>query len=220
MAFLLHFLRDDDIFFDVGANIGSYTVLASKHVGCTTWAFEPSTKVYKYLMQNVELNDISAKVHAENIGLGAIEGSLYVTEGLDTVNHILHTEQANSHKVVIKPLDSFISEATTPILLKVDVEGYETNVIAGAHACLSSNELKAIIIELNGSGEKYGHRDADIHDNLIKYGFKACRYNGLTRKIIPADVIGTENTIYLRDIDFVQHRIETAEKVKLKGVEF
>ncbi|TAF74508.1 MAG: hypothetical protein EAZ53_08995 [Bacteroidetes bacterium] len=41
MAFLLHFLRSEDVFFDIGANVGSYTVLASAQIGAYTFCFEP-----------------------------------------------------------------------------------------------------------------------------------------------------------------------------------
>ncbi|RYZ16335.1 MAG: FkbM family methyltransferase, partial [Sphingobacteriales bacterium] len=41
MAFLLHFLRPADRFMDIGANVGTYTVLASAHVGCQSLSFEP-----------------------------------------------------------------------------------------------------------------------------------------------------------------------------------
>ena len=46
MAFLLHFLRANDQFIDVGANIGAYSILAASQIGCKTIAFEPSGKNY------------------------------------------------------------------------------------------------------------------------------------------------------------------------------
>ena len=41
MAFVLHFLRQGDIFLDVGANIGSYSILAGSEIGCSVYSFEP-----------------------------------------------------------------------------------------------------------------------------------------------------------------------------------
>jgi len=64
MAFLLHCLRSEDIFIDVGANVGSYTVLASAAVGAKTIAFEPIESEYNGLMANIELNGIAHLVDA------------------------------------------------------------------------------------------------------------------------------------------------------------
>src|SRR5262249_8696404 len=49
MMFLLHFLRRGDLFFDIGANVGTYTVLASGVCGAKTWAFEPDKDALKAL---------------------------------------------------------------------------------------------------------------------------------------------------------------------------
>ncbi len=55
--------------------------------------------------------------------------------------------------------------------LKIDVEGFEYNVIEGASAVLSNNNVSAIIIELNGSGEELGHSNEDIHKNYLALDF-------------------------------------------------
>src|SRR5215212_3903441 len=53
MGFLLHFLRPGDLFFDIGANIGSYTILASAVVGASTVSFEPVPSTFRNLQKNV-----------------------------------------------------------------------------------------------------------------------------------------------------------------------
>src|SRR5207244_1161396 len=80
MDFLLHFLRSEDTFIDVGANVGSYTVLASAVVGAKTIAFEPMESEYKGLMANIELNGIAHLVDARNIAVGARQGSVTFTK--------------------------------------------------------------------------------------------------------------------------------------------
>jgi hypothetical protein len=62
MAFVLHFLRASDLFADVGANIGSYTVLASGVVGCRTVAFEPDPATAAVLERNISLNKIAERL--------------------------------------------------------------------------------------------------------------------------------------------------------------
>ena len=62
MAFVLHFLRAGDLFADVGANVGSYTILASGVVGCRTVAFEPDPVTAAALERNINLNKIAERV--------------------------------------------------------------------------------------------------------------------------------------------------------------
>ena len=89
MAFALHFLREDDLFVDIGANVGSYSILASGAVGARTISVEPVPFAYHRLLDNVYLNNIANKVTALNIALGQEAGVLNLTSGLDTVNHVV-----------------------------------------------------------------------------------------------------------------------------------
>ena len=66
MALLLHFLRPGDLFLDVGANIGSYTILASGVVRATSWAFEPDPQTSRYLRRNVAINGLCVDLVAQN----------------------------------------------------------------------------------------------------------------------------------------------------------
>jgi predicted RNA methylase len=58
MALLLHFLRPCDVFVDIGANVGAYSVLASGVVGAKTFAFEPVPQTFACLRDNVRMNDL------------------------------------------------------------------------------------------------------------------------------------------------------------------
>ena len=61
MAFLMHLLDADDAFVDVGANRGSYSLLAAGVSGAETWAFEPNPEAYLGLMRNVRLNRLEGQ---------------------------------------------------------------------------------------------------------------------------------------------------------------
>src|ERR1700744_5278945 len=89
MAFLLHFLREDDLFVDVGANIGSYTMRASAEIGARTIALEPVPETFKNLVNNIQLNGITDRVKALNIGAGSIKSTLKFTSSFDTGNHVV-----------------------------------------------------------------------------------------------------------------------------------
>ena len=88
MCFVAHFLRPGDLFADVGANVGAYTVLASGVAGARAVSFEPSPGTFQYLAQNVKLNDLTEKVTALNAALGRQEGKLRLTENLGTENYV------------------------------------------------------------------------------------------------------------------------------------
>src|SRR5690606_29639488 len=106
MAFLLHFLREEDTFVDIEANVGSYTLLASAHVGAQSLSFEPLPKTFKFLNQNVELNELSKKVRTYNMALADKVGKLSFTSELDTMNHIATESDKNVIEVEVSTLDT------------------------------------------------------------------------------------------------------------------
>lgn len=220
MAFLLHFLREGDQFVDVGANIGSYTVLASGEVGAKTIAIEPIPAAFKHLSSNVALNELSSKVRLLNMGLGSKREILHFTQHLDTTNHVAKDQTENTLAVEVKAFDEAV-EITQNTLVKIDVEGFETEVLKGMTASLKNPDLRAIIIELNGSGKKYGYEDAAIHQQLLDAGFQAYFYFPFERELQPREVYSEErNTIYLKDLSFAARRVQSAKKIQIHGQEF
>lgn len=220
MSFLLHFLRKEDTFLDIGANIGSYTLLASGHVGAQSISFEPFPKTFKVLKQNIELNELSTKVTAYNMALADKVGTLAFTSGLDTMNHIATSNEQNVIEVQVSTLDTILTEAQVPTLIKIDVEGFETAVIQGAKKTLQNENIKAVIIELNGSGERYGYNEGDIHNELVRKGFLPYQYLPFKRELIKLKSWGRANTIYIRDWYFVLERIKDAQKLKIHNIRF
>lgn len=216
MGFLLHFLRPDDSFVDAGSNIGSYTILAGKAIGATCYSFEPVPETYVWLSRNIGVNLISNRAFPFNMGLAASKSKLLFSKGLDTVNHVIQSPLLDKEKYVqvdVDALDNVVEHS--PTLMKIDVEGFEQEVLAGSQRHLNSDTLKAIIIELNGSGERYGYKDENIHTSLIELGFQPFDYSPFQRLLIPLETFGTHNTIYLRDIDFAKTRVAEAPKFKL-----
>lgn len=214
MGFLLHFLTSDDLFIDIGANIGAYTILASAEIKSKSISIEPIPNTFKTFAKNILINQLQDKVTALNIGLGSSEGVLKFTKSLDTVNHVATEGEKDTVDIKVHTLDSIVSEQH-PSLIKIDVEGFETEVLNGAENTLANKDLKAIIIELNGSGDRYGYDENKIHQKLIKFGFKPFSYNPKLRKLKQISTFGSHNTIYIRDEQFVKDRIESSRKVKI-----
>lgn len=219
MGFLLHFLRSNDLFFDIGANVGSYMVIASAHVGASTFAFEPVPSTFRALEKNIAVNGISSLVKAFNMGVGSQKGTLLFTASFDTVNHVIPGFQRevskNGIEVNVISIDELVNGNEVPLMIKIDVEGFETEVIRGMPSTLANEKLKAIIIELNGSGGRYGYEETDIHKELRKAGFAPYEYDPFMRKLKVLDTYGHFNTLYLRDLNFINERVLQGDKISL-----
>jgi FkbM family methyltransferase len=170
------------------------------------------------LKENIRINNLAKKVTALNIGIGAKQGILSFTQNFDTVNHVIidkldkeNGRETSLVQVPVETLDHLLVDKKAPLLLKIDVEGFEQEVINGAAGVLGDKNLKAIIIELNGCGLRYGFEDINIHEQLKSYGFVSYLYNPFKRELQIAEGFGKFNTIYLRDMDLVQKRLKTAE---------
>jgi hypothetical protein len=89
MSFVLHFLKKNDVFVDIGANVGTYTVLAAAVVGAKTLSIEPIPTTFSHLVDNINLNNIHDIVETYNIGVGRKNEILKFTTALDTTNHVI-----------------------------------------------------------------------------------------------------------------------------------
>ncbi|WP_077381240.1 FkbM family methyltransferase [Mesorhizobium prunaredense] len=224
MAFLLHFLRSGDVFYDVGANVGSYTLLASAAAGAKTICFEPIPSTFAKLIANVRVNNAEGLVNAQNIGVGNRDETKYFTSNLDTVNRVaLDTDSSDAGRLEVKvrTLDSF-SATTPPTLIKIDVEGFETEVLDGARQTLSHPELRGMIVELNEGGKTFGHDNADIEAFIRERGFAPYSYDPFTRKLTPyiearAQDAVADNKLFLRDVNFVSERVSQAAAISVVG---
>jgi FkbM family methyltransferase len=216
MGFLLHFLRKEDVFIDVGSNVGSYTILSSAEIGAKTISIEPVPSTFDFLAKNISLNNISGLVDTHNIALGGRNGSIRFTTTQDTVNHVAINNEKDLIEVQVNTLDSVIKEIN-PCLIKIDVEGYESEVLKGADITLKNPSLMALIVELNGSGKRYGFDDNDTHQKLINNGFNPYKYDPFSRSLFSVEVSHNQNMIYIRDVDFALRRVRTARKIKINN---
>lgn len=223
MGFLLHYLRADDVFVDVGANVGSYTVLAGAAVGARCFAFEPVPETFARLVDNARLNHLDDRARCVNVGVGAEDGELWFSGDLDTVNHVLAAGETSAQAVKVKvaSLDSLLG-GESPALIKIDVEGFETPVLDGAQAVLKRPSLHAVIMELNGSGTRYGFDEQKIVVRMAEYGFGTYSYNPFGRALfnLHGKNLDSGNTLFIRDEASVLARLRAAPRVKILGASF
>lgn len=219
MSFLLHFLRKDDVFLDVGANSGAYSILAGTVCRAKVLAFEPIPSTYSRLVANLDLNGLFPRCVTRNIGLGSSESILYMTENLDTMNQVtLEHEHSKSIPIQINTLDNE-SRDIEPSLVKIDVEGWETEVLRGSRELLNKSHLASLIVELNESGIRYGFKDSGIIELLGNCGFKPFAYDPIDRKLTRLEYknYASGNTIFIREkvLNGVEGRLRATRKLKV-----
>jgi len=213
MAFVLHALRAEDLFVDVGANIGSYTILAAS-TGSSVVSFEPVPSTFQHLERNIHVNRLSHLIDARNEGVAANPGCLPFTVGQDTVNHVLRPgETGDSIDVPVVTLDDAL-RGQQPQVIKIDVEGMETEVLAGAKQLMSGDAPLALVVEVNGSASAYGQSEGAFLEHLKKIGFKLCRYRPFERRIsvlTPSEPLSLgSNVLLIRHEDEFQRRVESS----------
>ena len=209
MGFLLHFLRKGDLFVDVGANVGVYSILSSGINGTESMAIEPSKESLELLNRHIKLNKLENKVKIFDCAVGEKEGTLQFTKNLDAINRVVREEDigVDSLELKVNTLDNLLA-GKNPAMIKIDVEGFELNVIKGAANTLRNQALKAIIIETNGLSSKYHLNEDELHKIITEQGFKACTYDPFERKIkVCENNERFSNTIYVREIANVQQKI-------------
>lgn len=222
MGFVLHFLREGDLFLDVGANIGSYTVLASGAVGAETICFEPVPATYQHLLDNLYLNRLVSRVTPLNVAVDSEVGELEMMADQDTVNRVVTNEVylGTKVKVPVVSLDEIL-DGRVPKLIKIDVEGFETLVLKGAAHTLNDPGLEAILMELNGSGNAYGFDEKALHQSLIDLGFKQCSYNVISRELLVGAEMewSTGNSLYVRNPSMAQEHLRLSKHYPIIGLQ-
>jgi FkbM family methyltransferase len=160
LAFTRTILRPGDVMVDVGANLGIFTLVAARQVGASgeVHAFEPVPANFQRLAENVSLNGFG-NVRTNQVAAGPAVGEVQL--GLDSEADLTAKQMSGGYAVgsVLRqltvpmlPLDRYVNErlADRPIrLVKIDVEGYESEVLRGMRAVLSGQRIDFLILEVN-----------------------------------------------------------------------
>lgn len=215
MAFLLHFLRSNDLFVDVGANVGGYSLLASGICGSRTIAIEPVPDTYEMLKKNLHFNNLQELVSTCQLGIGSTAGTLMITTELGTMNRVVTAQGCNNiTPIKVITLDELLSQQEVT-MLKIDVEGYEREVLDGAEEMLDEKSLKVIVIEMLNA------EDLNlIHARLVNNGFSPYSYDPFSRCVIQLGSFNRDkfNTLYLRDLSYIKQRVKSSREFSVLGM--
>lgn len=182
-----------EIIFDVGANIGDYSIQVRRLAPYSTiYAFEPHPYSFEKLLKiSEELN-----IKAYNLGCGKNNEKLEIFDCIDNDGstgaslfresiEFLRNRKSIKHNVEVIKLDDFVLKMKIELidLLKIDVEGNELNVIKGAQKIIKDNRVNVIQFEFNDINVISRVFFKDFYDILDKYDFYRMLPNGL----IPMD---------------------------------
>lgn len=223
MGFLLHVLQPGDQFIDIGANIGSFSVLAASVEGVKTIAFEPVPDTFQRLARNIAFNQLAERIDVRQQGVSDAPGVLQFTTSLDSMNYVVPDRAPGSDDTVavdVVRLDDVVSpNGPGKMAFKIDVEGFEMSVLNGGAGLFASDAALCVIMETNGSGHRYGVKDGALFARMRDYGFAPYHYSPFSRSFSPAGEGDKDhiNTIFVKDMDEVIRRVRQAGAITLAG---
>jgi len=154
-------LSPPDVLWDIGANIGIYSLYAAINRGCQVFAFEPGAANYFVLNRNIELNSIQDLVSAFCVAVAQTSGfgSLNMKDTKPGSSHASFGAARGPRGEIFRPkfkqamisysLDDLAKQLPQPTHIKIDVDGIELSILSGGSSMLKSGSLRSLIVELD-----------------------------------------------------------------------
>ena len=208
MLFVSHVVRPGDLFLDVGANVGVYTLLATVCPDVDVIAFEPAQVARQRLHEHIALNNVASRVQVMPFVLSDVTGAVQFTVDRDVVNHVVRggegpgdSVDAHTETLPARRLDDLLPDDAfrRSVILKVDAEGHDRQVLLGARRLLTETR-PPIIVEWN---------DAAIRTLLEPLGYHTYSYDPVRRTLTETDWTqsGTSNVIAIADSEAIERRL-------------
>jgi FkbM family methyltransferase len=164
------FLKPGDTFVDVGANVGLMTIFAARKVGSAgrVLSFEANPDTKQILDENIKHNQLE-NVTVFGFALGSTRGTstlysnLSFNRGSASLNKL--DDQSQQYTIDIHRLDQVEAARRTIKMMKIDVEGWELEVLKGSGTMLSSSTAPALIVECNA----FTSKEADATSSLFTF---------------------------------------------------
>jgi len=219
-AFLNHFLRPGDVFVDVGANIGLFTLIAASCVGPKgkVVAFEPTKVTYTRLVENIRLNNLS-NVSCVNLALSDRSGHVDLiqsTDGFDAWNSLAEPTMGktfSSERVEVVEWDRYARThnlAGLVTMMKIDVEGWEQRVLAGGKEVFARPDAPVLQVEFTDAAAKAARSSCrNLYEFLQSLGYRMFLYDLCQRRLVQESLreqYPYVNLIAVKNPDFVSRR--------------
>lgn len=205
--------KPGEVLYDIGANMGGYTVLAARR-GAKVFAFEPEAQNYALLCRNMTLNEVDGRAYclalSDKVGLstmyltGQHAGGSCHSLG-EKVGHDLQVREGIEQGAFGYTLDLVASELPRPDHVKIDVDGFEHRVIAGAKGILAT--AKSVLIEVNTNLPEHVEMVRALTE--MGFAFDQAQVDAAIRKDGP----------FKGCAEYVFHRISAQEQAFLAAVD-
>lgn len=197
------------VLYDIGANVGLYSVYHALSKNANVYAFEPSFLNLALLAKNLTLNEVSSKVKVivnpltssnvfADFSLSSlVEGGALSSFGVDYGHDGKHLEKKLAYQTLGFSLDFLIQSgalAEPPNMIKIDVDGIEHLILEGARQTLKLPECKTVLIEVS---REFKEQATSIHTILTESGFSQVDQNPLLHHPDQAAAV-MENQIWIK----------------------
>ncbi len=173
--------KKNSIFFDVGANVGMYSIFAAVVNNINVYAFEPEANNFQILMENIVINKLTKKITSYPIGISDVsifttlhmgkfdKGGSHNTVGAPLDHNLNNKESVYKQGIFTTSLDELISLWGMPVpnYLKIDVDGIESKIINKSQNLLANKNLYSVLVEINPNRKE----DEEIIKIFKNFGF-------------------------------------------------
>jgi FkbM family methyltransferase len=175
-------LKPGEVFVDIGANVGMYSLLAAKARGLRVYAFEPESQNYALLNRNIYLNGVKDSATAYCVALSDATriDQLFLSQfepggschqfGIEADFNLKPARSSFRQGCVAFSLDALVEAGAIPAPdhIKIDVDGLEHVVIKGCLQTLKNPGVKSVLVEINGSLPQH----IEILEKMLELGFR------------------------------------------------
>ena len=183
VKWILEVIHEDDIVFDIGANVGTYSLLMGKKMQSgagQVFAFEPEASNFLSLNENIKLNKLGSRIIAYPIAFSDSSRTAHLFLSSNVRGSACHSiaqpesegnRYAPQHTqgIYVLSVDNFCAENNVPMPnhVKIDVDGAEFGILQGMKEVLENHELKTIMIEITEKND-----GTQVEEKIINSGFK------------------------------------------------
>ena len=191
MLLIKRVLADGGVFVDVGANVGAFSLIASEQPRSRVVAYEPHPATFERLRHNLRRNGRD-NVDAICAAVGSRDGEIRIsdTPGSPTTHALSEAEAAGTPAIVVPLLridGDLARRGLKPDIVKVDVEGFEYDVLSGCGALLADAAL--LFVEINGLSEQRSTGGDQIAQLLRKAGAEGPYYYDANHRCLRRSVV-------------------------------
>lgn len=209
---LSRYVSPGNVFIDIGANVGYYTIWAAKQVGQSgrVFSFEPNPIAFHHLQDNVAFGNYNnVSLYQVALGESNSAGELMLCVG-QTGGSRLITDNANGTEVITVPIktldtclqsDGLLLNLSQKVdVIKVDAEGAETSILKGAHSLLTTHSRPYLMVEVdNGLLKALGSSARQLLDHLHQLDYLPFRIirDGNLREFDPGNDPSHQNLFFV-----------------------